>query len=110
MFLEKKPKKSRSWIHKYAPTGLVEKLVHTEDLHLYLDEGWFRGRAACNTKFGRPEDPNVYIKGNQKGKIWIWCEGKSKMIPKEDFPKFAAKGWVLGRKGDKDGKDNKDKP
>lgn len=99
MLLEKKKKQTKVWVHKTTVDGVLERLVPRVELYDYYAEGWLLGRSSENTRFGRPDDPDVFIPGNQSGKVWIYRDGKSRMIPKEDFPKFGSKGWVLGRKG-----------
>lgn len=93
---EKNSVYGRKWMTK----NLINKMVHPNDIDIFLKNGWVFGKYVSDDekKTLRESIKNVekFRVPSCKGRKWINKNGKNKRVPIDDIDKYLNDGWVVG--------------
>ena len=85
----------------YLPGEHKTKLVPSNEMEFYLQQGWLKGMGSENlpprNRVPQTEDSKRKISEAKKGKIFITNGVKNILISKEEFPDYQIKGWRKGK-------------
>lgn len=86
-FIMPKGKNHPNWGKKHINNGVKQKIISTDEIDYYLNNGWILGTLQKNKK----------TVSSHYDRIWITKDNKNKRVEEKEIDYYLNNGWLKGR-------------